>query len=451
MTDDKRIYTLSSEKPAKAVLKMGLPLVCGMFVMVLYNLVDTYFIGKLNDDYQLAAVSLAYPLMMVMIAISNMVGTGCSSLIARSLGAKDYETANRTVSVGFALTFVMSLLVTAAGLIFLNPLVDMLGADKTTFEFTRQYSQVILIGSFATMGSFTFGQLLRSEGSATFSIVGMIAGTVTNIVLDPVFIFGLRMEIRGAAIATVIGNIVGALCPVIYYVKKRSILRPSLKLALPTAKILGEIFWVGVPATLETLLTAGAAIVLNNLAAAYGALTVAAMGISSKLMSFGSYIYQGFAAGLQPLMGFNFGAKNYRRMMALIRAGIAVITGAELIVMAAFAVFAPQLIDIFTDTAEVVRIGAVVLRANMFILPFVGSIAASRATFQAMGKPQYAFSITVVRQLVLYVPLQLLMNNIWGFGGMIWAQPLTECIMMLASLMLLFGVISKFMKNQEGL
>ena len=108
--------------------------------------------------------------------------------------------------------------------------------------------------------------------------------------------------------------------------------------------------------------------------------------------------------------------------------------------MAAFAVFAPQLIDIFTDTAEVVRIGAVVLRANMFILPFVGSIAASRATFQAMGKPQYAFSITVVRQLVLYVPLQLLMNNIWGFGGMIWAQPLTECIMMLASLMLLFGL-----------
>ena len=168
---------------------MGLPLVCGMFVMVLYNLVDTYFIGKLNDDYQLAAVSLAYPLMMVMIAISNMVGTGCSSLIARSLGAKDYETANRTVSVGFALTFVMSLLVTAAGLIFLNPLVELLGADKTTFEFTRQYSQVILIGSFATMGSFTFGQLLRSEGSATFSIVGMIAGTVTNIVLDPVFIF----------------------------------------------------------------------------------------------------------------------------------------------------------------------------------------------------------------------------------------------------------------------
>ena len=307
-SEDKRIYILKSEKPAKAVVKLGVPLIAGMFIMVLYNLVDTYFIGLMHDDYQLAAVNLAYPVMMISIAISNMIGTGASSLIARSLGAGDNEKANHTLTVGFVLTVINSVIVAGIGLILLDAIVKGLGAQENTFEYTRQYVQVILAGSLLTMGNYTFGQLLRSEGSVKQSVAGMIVGTIVNIILDPVFIFALGMEIRGAAIATILGNGAGMCVSLWFYLRGKTLLCPSGRYIRPTAEILREIFWVGVPATMETLLTSAAYIVNNNLAVQYGELTVAAMGIAQKILSLGNYIYQGFAAGTQPIMGYNYGA-----------------------------------------------------------------------------------------------------------------------------------------------
>ena len=440
-SEDRRIYILREEKPAKAVVKLGVPLIAGMFIMVLYNLVDTYFIGLMRDDYQLAAVNLAYPVMMISIAISNMIGTGASSLIARSLGAGDREKADHTVTAGFVLTVVNSVIVAALGLILLGPIVTGLGAQANTFEYTRQYVQVILAGSLFTMGNYTFGQLLRSEGSVKQSVAGMITGTIVNIILDPVFIFALGLEIRGAAIATILGNAAGMCVSLWFYLSGKTLLSPSLKYVRPTAEILREIFWVGVPATLETLLTSAAYIVNNNLAVGYGELTVAAMGIAQKILSLGNYVYQGFAAGTQPIMGYNYGAKNYLRMIDVLKAGVMVCSGTELCIMAVYGIFAPQLIGIFTDSAEVIATGSRVLRTIMWILPFVGAVSMSRMSFQAMGKPQYAFAITLVRQLFLYVPLLLVLNRVFGFGGMIWAQPVTEFIMMTVSLTLLYRVI----------
>lgn len=448
--DDKRIDLLSREKPAKAVVKLGVPLIAGMFIMVLYNLVDTYFIGLMRDDYQLAAVNLAYPVMMVSIAISNMIGTGAASLIARSLGARDMEKANHTLTAGFVLTLLNSAIVTAVGLALLEQIVRGLGAQENTFEFTRQYAGVILTGSFFTMGNYTLGQLLRSEGSVRYSVLGMVVGTVVNIVLDPVFIFALGMEICGAAIATVLGNAAGMAVSLALYLRGKTLLRPALCYLRPTGEILREIFWVGVPATLETLLTSVAYIVNNNLAVAYGELTVAAMGVAQKIMSLGNYIYQGFAAGTQPLMGYNYGAKNYRRMTDVLKSGVLVVSGTELCVMAVYGIFAPQLIGIFSDSPEVIATGSRVLRTIMCILPFVGAVSMSRTSFQAMGKPQYAFGITLVRQLVLYVPLLLLLDHAFGFDGMIWAQPITELIMMAASVTLLYRTLRAEERRQQN-
>ena len=268
--EDKRICTLSEEKPVKAVVKMGVPLIAGMFIMVLYNLVDTYFIGLMHDDYQLAAVNLAYPVMMITIAVSNMIGTGSSSLIARSLGADDREKANHTLTVGFMLTVINSMIVAAVGLIFLQSIVQGLGAKDNTTIYTEQYVRIILLGSLFTMGNYTFGQLLRSEGSVKYSIVGMIVGTIVNIILDPIFIFTLHLQIQGAAIATIIGNGCGMAVSLLFYIRGKTLLKPALKYIKPAAEILKEIFWVGVPASLETLLTSAAYIVNNNIAMGYG-------------------------------------------------------------------------------------------------------------------------------------------------------------------------------------
>ena len=441
--EDRRIYTLSREEPVRAVVKMGVPLIAGMMIMALYNLVDTYFIGLMRDDYQLAAVNLAYPVMMVSVAISNMIGTGASSLIARSLGAGDEDRARHTLTAGFVLTVVNSFLAACIGMVFLPQIVRGLGARSNTFLYTQQYTGIILLGSLFTMGNYTLGQLLRSEGSVKLSVAGMVTGTAVNIVLDPLFIFAFGMEIRGAAVATILGNAAGMAVSLWMYGSGKTLLRPAVRFLKPTGEILREIFWVGVPATLETLLTTTAYIVNNNLAVAYGELTVAAMGIAQKILSPGNYIYQGFAAGTQPLMGYNYGAGNYGRMKEILRAGIMVVSGTELCVMAVCGIAAPQLVGIFTESPEVIATGSRVLRAIMCILPFVGAVSMSRTSFQAMGKPQYAFAITLVRQFGLYVPLLLILNRVFGFGGMIWAQPCTELVMMAVSVSLLLGMIRR--------
>lgn len=447
--EDKRIYTLSREAPVRAVVKMSVPLIIGMFIMVLYNLVDTYFIGLTGDDYQLAAVNLAYPVMMVSVAISNMVGTGASSFIARCLGSGEKEKAEHTLTSAFTLTVINSLLVMITGLVFLSPLVRLLGAKENTFLYTEQYVRVILAGSLFTMGSYTTGALLRSEGSVRYSMTGMIVGTIMNIILDPLFIFTFNMQIRGAALATILSNAAGFGVSLLYYAKRKTLLRPSSKYILPTKEILCEIYWVGVPASLETLLTSAAYTVNNNLAVNYSELTVTAMGIAQKVLSLGNYVYQGFASGTQPIMGYNYGAKNPDRMRKILKAGVLTVTGTEIVLMLMYAVFAPYLIDIFTDSAEVIDIGSHVLRRLMFILPFVGTVSMCRMSFQAMGKPQYAFGITLVRQLILYIPLLLLLDNIFGFSGMLWAQPITEAVMLAVSLMLLTNAIRKVPGNDE--
>jgi Na+-driven multidrug efflux pump len=240
-----------------------------------------------------------------------------------------------------------------------------------------------------------------------------------------------------------LGNAFGCALFLFYYAKGRTLLnfhRRHLRLDL---KIVGEIFRVGFPASLETMLTSATFVVLNNLAVGYGELTVAAMGISQKLMSLGGYIYQGFAAGLQPLMAYNYGAQNYSRMLRLLKANILVIGSIELCVMTVFGITAPQLIGLFTQNAEVIAIGSKALRINMWILPFVGAISSCRASFQAMGKPLYALGITVCRQMVFFIPLLLLFNRMWGFTGLLCAQPVTECVMMIISIGLLRWYLRK--------
>jgi len=286
------------------------------------------------------------------------------------------------------------------------------------------------------MTNYALGQLLRSEGSTKYSMIGMIAGTIANLILDPLFIFTFNMGIKGAAVATVLGNVLGTIIPVIFYISKKSLLTPDFKVFLPDKEIIINIFKVGLPSMLETMLTSIAFIINNNLAVGYGELTVTAMGISQKIISIGQNIYQGFAAGNQPLMGYNYGAKNYKRMLSVLKAGLISVTIAEAMVMCIYGFFAPFLISIFSDTKEVIAIGAKVLRTNMFCLLFVGSISMVRMSYQAIGKALKAFLITIIRQFVLYVPLLILLNKFLGFNGMIWAQPVTEAIMMAVSVIM---------------
>lgn len=388
--------------------------------------------------------------MMVMVAIAGIVGNGGASYIARCIGAGKTEDANHTLTIGFELVLISSLVLAVLGFFFLDPIVSLLGAKEDTFAYTRAYVGVMFAGCLFTMGNYAVGQLLRSEGSTFHSMLGMIAGTLTNVVLDLLFIFTFKLEIKGAAIATILGNAVGMGMMLYYYAAGKTLLKPSAALLGFDTAIIREIMLVGVPHTLEQFFTTAAMLVNNNLAANYSALTIAGMGISNKIMSFGNYIYQGMAAGCQPLMGYNYGAGQYSRLKSLIKAGVLVTTSIELVIMAGFGFFAPVLIGVFTTSEQTIRLGTTALRAAMLMLPFVGSTSIARNTFNAIGKPFYAFGITIVRQLVLYIPFLLVFNHLWGFQGLIHAQPTEEAICMVFSLLLLFRAVNRFSKRAEN-
>ena len=272
-SQDKRIYIMAEEQPVKAVFKMGVPVAMGMLFMVVYNLVDTYFIGLLRDDYQLAAANLSYPFMMVSVAIASIVGNGGASYIARCIGADQRERAAQALTIGLELLLISGLFLTTPGAILIDPIVGLLGAKENTFQYTKDYCIVMILGSVFTMSNYAVGQLLRSEGSTVYFMIGMIAGTIANIILDPIFIFTLNMQIKGAAIATVLGNILSTVIFLWFYVRKKTILIPSLRLAKLDFGIIKEILLVGVPNTLEQFFATAAMVVSNNLAAGYGELT----------------------------------------------------------------------------------------------------------------------------------------------------------------------------------
>ena len=288
---DKRIYIMAEERPAKAVLKMGVPVTMGMLFMVVYNLVDTYFVGLLHDDYQLAATNLSYPVMMIAVAIAGIVGNGGASYIARCIGAGRKDTAEHTLMIGFEMILISGVVLAVVGMLFINPIVNLLGARENTFEYTRDYCMVMFLGAVFTMGNYAIGQLLRSEGSTMYSMIGMIAGTVANIILDPVFIFGLHMQIKGAAIATVLGNVIGVGIFLYFYKKKNLAVFFTETDENGQKNSQRDYVGRGSPYT-GTVFTTAAMIVNNNLAAGHGELTVAAMGIANKIMSFGNYVYR---------------------------------------------------------------------------------------------------------------------------------------------------------------
>lgn len=441
--EDKKIRLLRDEKVSKAILKLSIPMVMGMMIQVLYNLVDTYFIGMLNDANQLAAANISLPVFMMLMAIAGIVGSGSSSYISRCLGNKDYEEANKTISIATGILIIMSIIVMIAG-IFMSPnIAKGLGANEATFNYTYKYIFIMFIGAIPVMCSYALGQLLRSEGNIMQSVIGLTLGTVVNIVLDPVFIFGLKMEITGAAIATIIGQTSTLLYFMYAFLKGKTTLKINLKKFKYDKNIFKEIFTIGVPASLNQMLMGVATVIVNNIAVGYGTLTVAGMGVAMKIMTIGTFVFMGFSAGCQPLVGYNYGCNNIPRVKEIIKKGIIITSIIGLSLALIFGVFANSLIGLFTSEPEVINKGAIILRALIISLPFVGGQMISTTSAQSMGKVVVAFILSISRQGLLYMPLLIILNKVFGFSGFIYAQPITDMIMLTFSAILLFKVMPK--------
>ncbi|MDA3730655.1 MATE family efflux transporter [Niameybacter massiliensis] len=441
--DNKKIRLMSEAPVAEAIFKMSIPMVMGMMVQVFYNLVDTYFIGRLGDANQLAASNMALPIFMMLMAIAGIIGTGASSYISRCLGNKNYEEANRVTTIATGLLVILSIIVTIGGLLGTNGIVKMLGATELTFTYTKQYVSIMFMGSIAVMCNYAFGQLLRAEGDAMKAMIGMMIGTVANIILDPILIFVFDLGIVGAALATVLGNFLGLTYYIWSFAKGKTLLRIHPKQFGFDKEIYGEIFKIGVPASLNQMLMSFATIIANNIAIGYGELTVAGMGVAMKIMTIGTFVFMGFAAGCQPLVGFNYGAKNHSRVKEIIQKGIIITSIIGVCLATLFGIFASGLISVFTPDQEVVEIGTTILRALIFSLPFIGGQMVTTTSVQAMGKGIAALILSIARQGILYVPLLIILNKLAGFEGFIYAQPITDAIMLVFAFIIVFRVLAQ--------
>ncbi|NMA67603.1 MAG: hypothetical protein GX957_15455 [Clostridiaceae bacterium] len=287
------------------------------------------------------------------------------------------------------------------------------------------------------------GQLLRSEGAAMPSIIGMMIGTVVNIVLDPIFIFGFDLGILGAGIATVLGNAAAMIYYFWFYLSGKSILQIKPKFISADKTIWKEIFLIGIPACMSQLLSSVAMIVLNNQAKVYGDSVLAGMGISSKLMFIGTFIFMGFAAGCQPLVGFNYGAKNYKRVRKIFKTGMGMTFGIGVVLTVIFWFCANGLVSFFTPLPDVISQGAIVIRISIFSFLILGPQMLASTGIQAFGKAKESLILSVARQSIVYIPLLFAMESLLGFNGLIWAQPVADAITLGISLVFLAVILNK--------
>ncbi len=275
------------------------------------------------------------------------------------------------------------------------------------------------------------------------SITGMMIGTVVNIVLDPIFIFGFNMGILGAGIATVLGNAAAMGYYIWFYLSGKSMLQFKPKFISTDKTIWKEIFFIGIPACMSQLLSSVAMIVLNNQAKKYGDSVLAGMGISSKLMFIGTFIFMGFAAGCQPLVGFNYGAKNYKRVREIFKTGMVMTFGIGFVLTVIFWFSTNGLVSFFTPLPEIISQGTIVLRISIFSFLILGPQMLASTGIQAFGQAKEALILSLARQGVVYIPLLFAMQSLLGFNGLIWAQPIADAITLGIGLLFLAVILKK--------
>lgn len=431
----------------RAVATLALPTIISQIVTMIYNLADTFFVGQIGNPYMVAAVSLVSPWFNLLTALGNLFGVGGSSLISRMLGAKNHKYVKYVSAFstwgGAAVTLAFSLTTYFAR----TPLLRFLGASVDTFAYAESYLfWVVVVGGVPTMLSLTLGHLLRSEGHAKSASAGMMFGGILNVALDPILIFGAHLDVAGAAIATAFSNLASLLFFIAVYLRLGDRTEASLHPKYFTLRFVRPIFSVGLASALATTLGNASNMVIVRLASGYGDIPVAAYGIVKRIDQFPLNVSMGLCQGFMPLVGYNYAAKNYKRMrsVSFFSWKVALILSACFV--ACFAGFAPAILRMFIREAQTAQLGASFLRIACLAVPLTSVNFLISYTLQAMGKGLQSAILTFSRQGLLNIPLLIMMNHFIGLYGMIWTQPVVEVIMLPVSL----GMYAHTWKGLKG-
>ena len=431
----------------KAYMKLALPVVLSMMVSLVYNMVDTYFIALTGKQELVAGVSLAAPIFTLMVAFGDIFGLGGSSLISRLFGEKREEEAKRASAFCLWAAIGFGIFVTIVLLVFRTPILKLLGTDAATFEYAGEYYTWIAVGAASIILGLVPSNILRTEGLAMQAMAGSILGSIVNIILDPVFIFGLGQGAAGAAMATVIGNVIADVYYIYVMNKKAKRLSVSLKEIKIPGTMIRDILVIGIPASITNLMQSIMIMITNHYLIAYGTDKVAAMGIALKANMISAFILVGFAFGGQPLVGYNYGARNKKRLKEILRFAYLFEAGLALVFTISISVFAPAIIKIFMNQSDIITNGAMMLRFQQLGMVFMAVTLVSTCVCQSVGSAAGAFALSISRQGVLYAISLMVLNAIFGYTGIIATQACADVLTAVIALAIIRKVLGG-MKNE---
>ena len=436
--EDKR-FLFEEDSVPHALRVMALPTIVSQLIILIYNLADTWFIGRTNNPYMVAACSLVLPIFTLTVVITNVFGTGGGTLIARLIGVSREEEASRVSAACLWMALGAAALYSALCLLFMTPLLRLLGASDNVIGYARQYMLfVVVLGGIPAILSNTLSAMLRSIGLSSRASFGLSMGGVLNIALDPLFMFLILpdgMQVMGAGIATMLSNAAALVYFIVTYRRASAdtILRVRLNGKRPTRRSVAAIFSVGIPAAVSLLLFDLCTIVINRLASGHGDIELAAVGIVLKAERLPLNIGVGICLGMVPLIAYNYSSGNRERMDAVFRFGRAVGLGIGICSVILYYSLAPVILRVFIDEPETVRYGTAFLRARCFATPLMFLCFSMVHFTQAIGRGRDSFLLAFVRQIVFNIPLLFLMNRLLGMTGIVWTQALADLCTVIVS------------------
>ena len=433
---NKKMELLGSAPIPKALLAMGIPTMIGMMISAIYNLVDAYFVGGLGTS-QMGAISVTYPLSQVIVGLGLLFGNGAGSYISRLLGRGNNDDAKKVASTALYSGLLLGIIFIIGTLAFLEPILRFLGTTESIMPYAIKYARIFIAASIFNIFNVMMNNIITSEGAAKISMFAMLSGALLNMILDPIFINVLNMGVTGAAIASAIGQALSTVVFLSYILMKKSIFTFKIKDCCYSKENMKEILKIGVPTLVFQLLTSLSIILINNQANAlsvthtkeYVDSVIAGMGAVTRIVSMGSLMVFGFIKGFQPIAGYSYGAKNFKRLNESIKTSILWSTVFCVLFGLILILFPATIISKFTaGDMELLRIGQASLRANGFSIMLFGFYKVYSSLFLALGKGLEGFILGAWRQGICFVPIILLLPSLVGINGILYAQPIADLI-----------------------
>ncbi|MCG9829834.1 multidrug efflux MATE transporter MepA [Staphylococcus argenteus] len=433
---DEQLYYFEKSPVFKAMMHFSLPMMIGTLLSVVYGILNIYFIGFLGDSHMISAISLTLPIFAILMGLGNLFGIGGGTYISRLLGAKDYSKSKFVSSFSIYGGILLGIIVILATIPFSDQIAMILGAKGETLALTSNYLKVMFLSAPFVILFFILEQFARAIGAPIISMIGMLASVGLNIILDPILIFGFDLNVVGAALGTAISNVAAAIFFIVYFMKNSDVVSVNFKFEKPNKEMLSEIFKIGVPAFLMSILMGFTGLVLNLFLAHYGNFAIASYGISFRLVQFPELIIMGLCEGVVPLIAYNFMA-NKGRMKDVIKVVIMSIGVIFAVCMIAVFTIGHHMVGLFTTDQQIVEMATFILKVTMTSLLLNGIGFLFTGMLQATGQGRGA-TIMAILQGAIIIPVLFIMNGLFGLTGVIWSLLIAESLCAFAAMLIVY-------------